>query len=104
MVHPSREESFGMSVLESMAMGTPVIGGERAGNVPYLLSDGAGILCDVESVDSLAAAIDLMTANVGLRECVGEAARQRAIESYHRDVVMNLYVEYLVDIAHGGSE
>jgi len=37
----SLEESFGMSVLEAMVLGTPVVGGCDSGNVPFLL-DGAG--------------------------------------------------------------
>ena len=41
LIHPALEESFGMTVLESMALGTPVVAGASAGNVPELLDGGA---------------------------------------------------------------
>ena len=55
LVHPSLEESFGMVLIEAMAKGVPVIGGERSGAVPWVLNQGrAGLLVDVANVDSIA--------------------------------------------------
>ena len=46
--HSSREESFGNSVLEALAIGTPVIAGESSGSLPWLLGEGRlGTLTDV---------------------------------------------------------
>lgn len=49
-LHPSREESFGNVILEAMVLGTPVVGGEKSGNVPYLLDKGKVGLLDRKSV------------------------------------------------------
>jgi len=58
VVHTSREESFSMIVLESMAKGIPVIGGKRSGAIPYVLGDGnAGVLVDIQSPRELADAM-----------------------------------------------
>lgn len=59
VLHPSLEESFGMAVLEAMSAGVPVVGGERSGNVPYLLGgeEPAGLLCDVTDVERTAEAL-----------------------------------------------
>lgn len=58
MVHPSLEETFGNTLIESLAVGCPVIGGKDSGAVPYVLEHGkAGWLCDVTSVQSLSEAI-----------------------------------------------
>ncbi len=46
LVHPSLEESFGMTILEAMALGTPVVAGATVGNIPDLLASGeCGTLC-----------------------------------------------------------
>jgi L-malate glycosyltransferase len=58
LVHPSREEAFGMTLIEAMACGTPMVGGLRSGAVPWVLDGGrAGVLTDVRSPDSIAASV-----------------------------------------------
>ncbi|MCH7228010.1 glycosyltransferase family 4 protein [Haloferula sp. A504] len=55
MVHPSLVETHGMVLVEAMACGVPVIGGERSGAVPWTLGDGRyGRLCRVRSAKALA--------------------------------------------------
>lgn len=57
-VHPSREESFGMVILEAMSNCVPVIGGEESGAVPWILENGkCGELVDVESPEKIANSI-----------------------------------------------
>lgn len=46
LLHPSLEESFGMVIAESMAMGLPVVAGESSGAVPWVVGLH-GVLCDV---------------------------------------------------------
>jgi len=52
----SREEGFGLPILEAMACRTPVIG-TPAGAAPMLLTDGAGILVQPENPGDMARAI-----------------------------------------------
>jgi glycosyltransferase involved in cell wall biosynthesis len=57
-VHPSREESFGLVLVEAMAQGVAVVGGVRSGAVPWVLKNGAaGRLVDVEDPRDLAGAV-----------------------------------------------
>ena len=51
-VHPSREESFGMVVLEALASGVEVLGGETSGAVPWII--GSSRTTDVTSPARLA--------------------------------------------------
>jgi len=52
----SRNEGFGLPILEAMACRTPVIG-TRAGAAPDLLKNGAGILIDIDDVEAMSDAI-----------------------------------------------
>jgi len=58
---PSESESFGLSALEALASGVPVIG-TRAGGMPEVVRDGeTGFLCVVGDVDGMArVALDLL--------------------------------------------
>lgn len=58
LVHPSLVESQSMALIEALARGVPVIGGESSGAVPWTLDEGrAGKLVDVRSPDALAQAM-----------------------------------------------
>jgi N-acetyl-alpha-D-glucosaminyl L-malate synthase BshA len=51
---PSSNESFGLSALEALACGVPVVG-TRMGGIPEVVRDGeTGVLCGVGEVDGMA--------------------------------------------------
>jgi phosphatidylinositol alpha-mannosyltransferase len=52
-------ESFGIVLIEAMAMGTPVIAGRNAGYVNVLTGDGALGLVDSKTTDDFAARLEL---------------------------------------------
>lgn len=56
MIHPSLEETFGMSIAEAMALGVPVIGGAHSGAVPWVMGE-CGVLVDVRSADAIHAGL-----------------------------------------------
>jgi len=56
LVHVSLEESFGMVAIEAMASGLPVIAGDNAGALPWVIAD-AGVLTDVTSPQEVAQCI-----------------------------------------------
>lgn len=61
LLHPSLEETFGMSIAEAMSFGVPVIGGQASGAVPWVMGQ-AGVAVDVTSPAAMCRAMcDLLT-------------------------------------------
>ncbi len=75
-VYPSLMEGFGMPVLEAMAQGAAVV--TSAGTSTAEIAGSAGVLVDPADVDSIAAGIDSLVSDAGLREELGAAAAERA--------------------------
>jgi glycosyltransferase involved in cell wall biosynthesis len=78
LVLPSRDEGFGLPVVEAMACGTPVVA-SRAGSLPELVGD-AGLLVAPERVDDLARALSRLVSQPALRATLRERGLQRAAQ------------------------
>ncbi|SMB92794.1 glycosyl transferase group 1 [Hymenobacter roseosalivarius DSM 11622] len=58
MLHPSREESFGLTLIEAMQAGVPIVAGAESGAVPWVLANGKrGILTDINSPAAIATSL-----------------------------------------------
>jgi D-inositol-3-phosphate glycosyltransferase len=71
----ARLEPFGLTALESMACGTPVVAIEEAGFRDSVLDGETGFLVDPEP-GAIAAAIDRLTADPGLAARLGRRGRE----------------------------
>jgi len=92
-LHTSLEESFGMVLVESMAMGIPVIAGINSGGPSYILRDGGGLLVDISSVNEVKEAlIKLSTPNV--YNIYSKIAREIAFNRFNKNNVVNQYLEF----------
>jgi N-acetyl-alpha-D-glucosaminyl L-malate synthase BshA len=88
---PSLQESFGLSALEAMACGVPVVA-SRVGGLPEVVEDGVtGCLHPPDAVEEMAAcAIDILS-NDSLRARLGKAGVRVAREKFSADRVVPLY-------------
>jgi L-malate glycosyltransferase len=94
LVHPSLEESFGMAIVEGMALGLPVIAGENSGGVPYVLGNGeAGYLVDVKSISALESAMVKFTLDPDLRKSLGLKGYNYMKNHFTLDKVTDQYMD-----------
>ncbi|MBZ0257319.1 glycosyltransferase [bacterium] len=79
---PSDVEGIPVSVMEAMEAGLPVIA-TRVGGVPGLIEDGAsGCLIDPGDGNALTENILRIAFDVGLRNQLGQAARERVVKEF----------------------
>jgi alpha-1,3-rhamnosyl/mannosyltransferase len=75
---PTLFEGFGLPLLEAMASGTPVLGGDNS-SMPEIVGD-AGLLVDARDDDAIAAVIARLAADAALRDELRVRGLSRAAE------------------------
>jgi len=87
----SREESFGLSALEAMACGVPVVA-TSVGGVPEVVEpEQNGLLAPADDQDAYAELLHELLVDRERATAMGERARRFAVESYSRDRVVSQY-------------
>jgi len=97
LVHPSLEETFGMSVAEAMALGVPVIGGSRSGAVPWVIG-GGGLLADVTSPQAICEAMLGLLVEPAVYARCRETALERSRKIFSAEIVVNQYEQIYRDV------
>jgi glycosyltransferase involved in cell wall biosynthesis len=80
-VNASRWEGLPVAVLEAMSASLAVVA-TNVGDLPGLLTGGAGVLVPPEDPEALADALTSVVSNPDLRQSLGEAARLRVKAEY----------------------
>lgn len=95
---PSVGEPFGMTVIEAMASGRPVVA-TRAGGIPDALADGeGGFLVRPGDVEALAEALAAVLAHGQEAARMGALNRHRVEERYALDVVVDRLERVYADV------
>jgi L-malate glycosyltransferase len=90
---PTNSESFGLSALEALASGTPVIG-TNAGGLPEVVKNGeTGVLCGVGDVDGMAGAAIGLLSDERRWNAMSRAGAADARERFSMDDIVERYEE-----------
>ena len=79
---PSYREGFGMTIIEAAACGVPAVASRIYGIVDAVVDGETGLLFSVGKVNALTQALLKLIADDGLRQRMGNAARERALEIF----------------------
>jgi glycosyltransferase involved in cell wall biosynthesis len=102
-VLPSLREAQGISILEAMARGVPVVA-SSVGGIPEVISSGVdGLLVPPADPDALASAVVSVLSDPALRERLGEAGYQTVAERFSIDAqVKQIEVVYDEELVRAG--
>ena len=89
---PSRNEAFGLTVIEAMAAGKAVVGSD-SGAIPELLDAGTGRLAAPDDPQAWADALAELAADAELRVRIGQAACRRV----EREFTLASHVKALIE-------
>jgi glycosyltransferase involved in cell wall biosynthesis len=92
---PSRDEGFGLTLVEAMASSKPVVA-TAVGGIPEVVEDGVtGLLVPPDDPQALARALQALLSNPDLRIAMGQAGRRRAENLFdikaHVHAMENIY-------------
>ena len=90
-VFPSRRDSFGITLLEAMASGTPVIASNRGGTPEIISSGENGVLFAPEDADALPKAILALSQDSDLRKRISHNAL-KTVTKYSWENIADKYV------------
>jgi glycosyltransferase involved in cell wall biosynthesis len=92
VVHPSLDEAFSMTVLESMALAKPVIAGRDTPGIRQALQDGdAGVLTEVRDSNSIAQSMLALMSNPSYRRRIAQKGYQHVTTTYRRGLIVPQY-------------
>ncbi len=104
LIMPSREESFGLSALEAMACGVPVLAA-KAGGLPEVVADGeTGLLFPTGNIERAVEMADLLIQSPDRFEKMRKHAAIRAVRAFNMNTIVRQYNELYKAILAGETK
>jgi glycosyltransferase involved in cell wall biosynthesis len=101
---PSYREGFGLSLLEAAAAGVPCVASRIYGITDAVEDEVTGLLVPAHDAAALAQALARMVGDPALRGRMGEAARQRALTRFSRQVLLQAWRELYAEQARPAAK
>jgi N-acetyl-alpha-D-glucosaminyl L-malate synthase BshA len=89
----SRQESFGLSALEAMSCGTPVVSTDSGGIVEVVDHGVTGLLSPLDELDAFAGNLATLLFDAPRARAMGAAARAVALERFRWEHIVRRYVD-----------
>ena len=100
---PSQSESFGLSALEAMACGLPVVS-TSVGGLPELnIHNETGYIAEIGDIDRMAKYIIELLTNEKRYRTFSANARNRAVNNFNKNLIVPKYVEYYEKVLNSSS-
>lgn len=91
---PSQSESFGLSALEAMACGIPVVSSSVGGLPELVIHNETGFIAEIGDIDRMAKyAVELLT-NEKKYKTFSKNSRDRAVKHFDKNLIVPKYIEY----------
>lgn len=98
---PSQSESFGLSALEAMACGVPVVS-SNAGGLPELNLHGeTGYIAEMGDINKMSDYVIELLENKNKYRIFAENARERAVNLFGSEKIVNQYEKYYEKVLEG---
>ncbi len=96
-IRPSLSEGFGISFIEAMVAGLPVVATPVGGITDFLTDNETGVFCEVRNPTSISQKINLLFENKDLRERLIKNGAKMASERYDWGLVSKMMKENVFD-------
>jgi glycosyltransferase involved in cell wall biosynthesis len=93
LIHPSLEESFGVVLIESMAVGVPAIGGRSSGAVPWVI-DNENLMTNVLDPKDIEQTVMKLITSPEEYIQISYDCYSRTVKRFSISLVVDLYTEY----------
>jgi len=102
-VGPSLYESFGVSIIEAMVAGLPVVA-TRVGAVPELITHGrTGLIVETADPEAIAAAVHELFLNPGIRNSISHSAREAVKQQFSWNTICSTLIRMYSGAPEAGA-
>jgi glycosyltransferase involved in cell wall biosynthesis len=97
LIHPSREESFGVVLIEAMSLGVPTVGGDTSGAVPWVIGNPQ-LLANILKPDNIKNTIVKLIENPGEYFRISLSCYENTLKRFSVESVVKSYNAYYYEI------